>query len=57
MKISKNIEMANFWYNVIRYSKTSWRKRGTYRKKIKRRINKLTRQFFKRELNKNLDNT
>lgn len=57
MKISKNIEMANFWYNCVRYSKTSWRKRGTYRKKIKRRINKLTRQFFKRELNKNLDNT
>ena len=48
MEESKNVIIARHFYDFIKDSRVSWRKKSTYRKKVKRRISKLRRNHSKK---------
>lgn len=45
--VSPKAAIASSMYNSIRNSAVSWRRKSSYRKKIKRVQSKITRQFLK----------
>lgn len=52
---ARNLTMTLIAYDYIRNSHTSWRRKASYRKPIKRRISKLMRREQKFLLKKQID--
>lgn len=55
VKRNKKISWLEGHYESIRDSRVSWRRKGSYRKRIKNRINKTIRHLLKKELLKDPD--